>query len=547
MTWSAMLAILAGGVGLFLLGMTMMTEGLRLAAGPALERILRAATRTRWHGLGSGVLVTAVVQSSSAVTVASIGFVNAGLLSLGGALWVLFGANVGTTMTGWIVALVGLKFKVEALAMPLVGLGVALHLSGAGKRRGAVGTALAGFGLLFMGIALLQQSFGGIASQVELPSGSGVAWVLMQMLAGVLLTVLMQSSSAAMTVVLTAAQGGLLTPEGAAAVAIGANIGTTTTALLATIGATANARRAAMAHVLFNVITAMVALALLPWLLGATRAVGAWLDLPPDPATQLALFHTCFNVLGVALMWPLAGRLSAWLQTLFRGADADGGVPRYIDHTLAKVPALATEALGHELHRLGHLADDLLRRVAHARAGDEVRQGHAVFLALDAAIQQFVQSLSRETMSAATSEALARQLRVRGYHQTSADLALVAHAALGSDDPSPSSERSRVLWAAFVRAMDGVLDASDPLRQQAPVDPSGAVELGQIEQAHDALTVAYNALKAQWLAEAASGVLPLNALDTHLHRAAALRDAAVHATKASRWSWQRDDLSRTAV
>jgi hypothetical protein len=150
-------------------------------------------------------------------------------------------------------------------------------------------------------------------------------------------------------------------------------------------------------------------------------------------------------------------------------------------------------------------------------------------------------------MSAATSEALARQLRVRGYHQTSADLALVAHAALGSDDPSPSSERSRVLWAAFVRAMDGVLDASDPLRQQAPVDPSGAVELGQIEQAHDALTVAYNALKAQWLAEAASGVLPLNALDTHLHRAAALRDAAVHATKASRWSWQRDDLSRTAV
>ncbi|HSQ71427.1 MAG TPA: Na/Pi symporter, partial [Rubrivivax sp.] len=120
---------LAGGLGLFLLGMSMMTDGLKLAAGPALHRILAGATRTRWHALGSGVLVTAMVQSSSAVTVAAIGFVNAGLLGLPAALWVLFGANVGTTMTGWIVALVGLKFKIEALALPLVGAGVVLRLT----------------------------------------------------------------------------------------------------------------------------------------------------------------------------------------------------------------------------------------------------------------------------------------------------------------------------------------------------------------------------------------------------------------------------------
>ena len=119
-------AHLAGGLGLFLLGMGMMTDGLKLAAGPALRRILSGATRTRGHALGSGMLVTALVQSSSAVTVAAIGFVNAGLLTLGPALWVLFGANVGTTMTGWIVALVGLKFKVETLAMPLAGLGARL-------------------------------------------------------------------------------------------------------------------------------------------------------------------------------------------------------------------------------------------------------------------------------------------------------------------------------------------------------------------------------------------------------------------------------------
>jgi phosphate:Na+ symporter len=138
---------LVGGLGLFLIGMGLMTDGLKLAAGPALHRILVGATRTRAHALGSGILVT-------------IGFViNAGLLALGPALWVLFGANVGTTMTGWIVALVGLKFKVELLAMPLVGLGALLRLTGDWRRSGAIGTALAGFCMLFMGIALLQQGF----------------------------------------------------------------------------------------------------------------------------------------------------------------------------------------------------------------------------------------------------------------------------------------------------------------------------------------------------------------------------------------------------
>ena len=138
------LSLLAGGLGLFLLGMGMMTDGLKQAAGQALHNILASATRTRWHALGSGALVTAMVQSSTAVTVAAIGFINAGLLGLAPALWVLFGANIGSTMTGWLVALVGLKFKIEAFALPLVGLGMLLRLTGASQRRGAIGTAVAG-------------------------------------------------------------------------------------------------------------------------------------------------------------------------------------------------------------------------------------------------------------------------------------------------------------------------------------------------------------------------------------------------------------------
>ncbi|MDY0107287.1 MAG: Na/Pi symporter, partial [Giesbergeria sp.] len=127
---------LLGGIGLFLLGMTMLTDGLKLAAGRALERILAAWTRTRLHGLVTGVLLTALVQSSTAMTVAAIGFVNAGLLTFTSALWVVFGSNLGSSVTGWLVAWIGFKMKIDAFALPAIGLGMALKLTGAGTRRG---------------------------------------------------------------------------------------------------------------------------------------------------------------------------------------------------------------------------------------------------------------------------------------------------------------------------------------------------------------------------------------------------------------------------
>jgi phosphate:Na+ symporter len=172
----AMAAGLAGGLGLFLLGMTMMTDGLKMAAGPALERMLTGATRTRAHALASGALMTAVVQSSSAVTVAAIGFVNAGLMTLAPALWVLFGANVGTTMTGWIVALVGLKFKIEALALPLIGVGVVMRLTGEGERRGALGSAVAGLRAALPGHRDAAGGLRRVAGAVQLPEGDAACW-----------------------------------------------------------------------------------------------------------------------------------------------------------------------------------------------------------------------------------------------------------------------------------------------------------------------------------------------------------------------------------
>ena len=519
--WTA-LSTVAGGLGLFLLGMAMMTDGLKLAAGRALERILAIATRTRWHALGSGVLVTSLVQSSSAVTVATIGFVNAGLLGLGGALWVLFGANVGTTMTGWIVALVGLKFKVESLAMPLAGLGVLLRLTGEGRRSGAIGTALAGFGLLFMGIALLQQAFAGLATQINLPQGDGGAAVLAQLGIGVLMTVLMQSSSAAMAITLTAAQGGLIGAQGAAAVVIGANIGTTVTALLAAIGATPNARRAASAHVVFNLLTGSVALLLLPWLIGFLGHAREALALPPDPAAKLALFHTTFNVLGVLLMWPLATRLTGWLQQRFRAREEDEAQPRFLDDTVLAVPTLALDALAREVTRTGEVA---LRMTRAALSGGDVaalRSDHAVLASLDKAIERFVERLRSASMSQVASARLAELLRIERYHEEAAQQAMTA-AAL--PPALPVEARLTEAVRAFDAAAIALLESCDPA---TGLDRTGLdARLGSAESC-------YEALKSSLLAAGVDGRMALSEMERALRRFSSLRRALQQVHKARR-------------
>lgn len=516
------LATMAGGLGLFLIGMGMMTDGLKLAAGPALHRILVGATRTRAHALGSGVLITAMVQSSSAVTVATIGFVNAGLLTLSPALWVLFGANVGTTMTGWIVALVGLTLKVEAVAMPLVGLGALLRLTGEGRRAGAIGTALAGFGLLFMGIALMQQAFAGLADRISLPQGEGAGAVLAQLGIGLLMTVLMQSSSAAMALTLTAAQSGLIDLQGAAAVVIGANVGTTATALLATLGATANARRAAWAHVAFNVLTAGVALLLLPWLVGALALVRATIDPAPGPAFTLAVFHSTFNLLGVLLMWPLAERLTRHLQRRFRVREEDEGQPRFLDDTALAVPTLALDALEREVSRTGQVAVRIVRATLAGDSPDTLRSDHAILSSLDGAIERFVQRLRSASMSRPASARLAGLLRLQRYHEEAAEQCMVA-AAL--PPPAPGDTRlsgAATAWVEATHALLALCESAEP----APVPA--------LEAARAAMEARYEDYKAQLLAAGADARLGLGEMERILRRCSALRRAIQQVWKSRR-------------
>jgi len=513
----------AGGVGLFLLGMWLMTEGLKLSAGVQLEQLLARATRSRLRGLSSGALVTAVVQSSSAVTVATIGFVNAGLLNLSQALWVLFGANVGTTMTGWLVALVGLKFKIEVLALPLVGVGMVMRLLGEGSRRGALGMALAGFGVLFIGIDVLQQTFAAIATEFRLPAGTGALDILLQVAVGALLTVLMQSSSAALAVALSAAQGGMVTPEGAAAVVIGTNVGTTVKAMIAALGATPNARRAAAAHVLFNALTGCVALALLPWLLGALAALRDALGLAADPAAKLALFHTTFNLLGVVLMWPLADRLTAFLQARFRTAEEDEARPRHLDSTVLLVPTLALDALDRELRRLGSLS---LRAVSGAFGrpmpdANAMRRMLATVQRLQQAIADFVVQVNRSGMSQASAHRLAEFLGVARYYEFAAELATHAAAAWGPRGATETAaEREfRARGLALVLAVE-------PDRGGQP--PEG------IEPLSDAFEAAYDAWRGDLLQAGVQARLSVAEMDAALEAASSLRRAVHQGIKAVR-------------
>src|SRR5690606_9225649 len=218
---------------LFLLGMSLMTDGLRFAAGDSLARILHKMTRNRFLGIFTGASMTALVQSSSATTLMTVGLVSAGLISFSNAVGIIFGANIGTTMTSWLVSLIGLKFKVSAFALPLVGIGSVAMLIGKGTWK-FIGQAITGFGLLFVGIDFLQSGMIGLTGLFDPTQMHPETFFgrLILVLVGLLMTVVMQSSSAALASTLTALSTGAITLGAAGALVIGQNVGTTITAMI---------------------------------------------------------------------------------------------------------------------------------------------------------------------------------------------------------------------------------------------------------------------------------------------------------------------------
>lgn len=312
MQWES-LAALAGGIGIFMLGMRHMSDGLKLAAGHRLEAWLAASTSTNLRAFIAGAVVTLFMQSSGLVSVLILGFVSAGILRFDRALYVLFGAGVATTSTGWLVALVGVNFKLAQFALPMIGIGAMFYLFRAEKRDGAFGQALLGFGMFFLGIDFLQSAFTGLADHLPQAIDSSYITLIGFAFAGFVITTLMQSSSASSAVTLSAVSAGTLGLDHAACILIGANIGSTTTALFASTQGSLLAKRLALANLLVNIGTAMVALAVLQ---GFLVIISTGCRVTSDNCSALILlasFNTLFNVLGTILFWPQVQRLTRWL------------------------------------------------------------------------------------------------------------------------------------------------------------------------------------------------------------------------------------------
>lgn len=439
-----LLGSIIGGLGLFLLAIGMMTDGLKLAAGNALRTLLAKWSKTPFRGVVSGAAMTALVQSSSAVTVASLGFVNAGLLSMRHALGIVYGANIGTTMTGWLVAMVGFKLNIQAVALPMIGVGMILKLLKPNSRLASVGIAIAGFGLFFVGIDSLKTAFEGIVSTFDLSQfkAEGVEGFLMYLVIGFVMTVLTQSSSASIALTITAATSGMVGIYAAGAMVIGANIGTTSTAMFASIGATSSAKRVAAAQVVFNVATAVVAALILPLLFGLIHWITAVAEIDADPGITLAIFHTLFNLLGVALIFPLNDRLASFLEQRFVSLEEEASKPKHLDKNIAQTPDLAVNALILELlsvsDRFLHVYPKLFSQQSSEITA--VEKGIIGVEALCQHISQFIVDVERAALSEETTKALASLMRVEHYMLSSAQKALAISAVSRRRDALTKAE-----------------------------------------------------------------------------------------------------------
>ena len=335
------------GLGIFLFAMHLLEESVKSLSGKTFRRMIRQYTNSTLRAIGSGSLVTAVLQSSSAVSLMVLAFVGAGVLSMENALGVMMGSNIGTTFTAWIVATLGFKIKIESFAFPLIGVGgVGLIFLGSYAKLSQSSKLLIGFGLLFLGLDYMKLSVEGLAQSFNLDQVSGYG-LWLYLLVGIVITALMQSSSASIAIVLTGLHSQLINFEMGVAMVIGANVGTTITVLLGSIGAVQSKKRVGFSHVVFNVVTAGVAFSSLPVLVWG---IELFFDINSSNVMGLALFHTLFNTLGVVIFLPFVGLLSRILFKLFPEHKAI--LTLYIDKTPAAVPDAATMALKKEIHHL---------------------------------------------------------------------------------------------------------------------------------------------------------------------------------------------------
>lgn len=369
---------LVGALGLFLFGMKAMSDALTKLAGDKMRAILAGLTSNRFLGVLTGFLITSVIQSSSATTLMVVSFANASLLTLTESLSVIMGANIGTTITAWVITLLGFKVSMSSIALPLVGLGVGLTFL-KNKNWEYWGTFIVGFGLLFIGLEFLKEHMPDIEKTPEVLAflerytRHGFASVLLFLFVGTALTVLIQSSSATMALTLLMAAKGWIPFEAAAAMVLGENIGTTITANIAAMVGNFRARQTALAHLLFNFLGVVWMLVLfypflrgMSWLTERLGSGSPYVDVTAVPVA-IALFHTCFNVANTILMIGFIAPMSKLVSKMIperRPPERPIEAPKFLNDKALKYPETALAALEQETRYLFENA--IVEIVAHA-------------------------------------------------------------------------------------------------------------------------------------------------------------------------------------
>lgn len=411
MTLSMTMALL-GGLALFLYGMKLMGEGLEKAAGDRLKRLLESLTRNPLMGLLVGVVFTMIIQSSSATTVMVVGFVNAGLLDLMQATGVILGANIGTTVTAWIVA----GFQATAF-MPLVLLiGVAMMMFLKKLKLQRIGQVVAGFGMLFVGMGMMSDAMKPLAESAEFARlMTAFSNPIMALLVGVAVTAIIQSSSASVGILEMLAIQGLVPLETSLYIIMGTNIGTCVTAMLSAVGATRTAKRAALIHLMFNVLGTLVV-----FILVSLLPVSTWIGHINGPALQIAVAHTSFKVFEVLCFVLLRKWLVKLVMILVPGEDKQGEDKslKFLDDRILSTPPIAVAQICKEIERMGDIAIANLTRAMDAFFNkdfsliNEVEQSEDVVNYLNHEITRYMVAAAQLDLPASDVEQLGEMFHV---------------------------------------------------------------------------------------------------------------------------------------
>ena len=449
---------LLGALGMFLYGMNLMSSGLQKASGSRLRNLLTAMTSNPFKGVATGLGITTVIQSSSATTVMTVGFVNAGLLTLTQAIGVIMGANIGTTVTAWLVSLLGFKADISLLAVPLMAVGFILSLSKKDKRR-HISELIIGFSLLFLGLSLMKESVPDLRETPEVLAfiqnwtSYGFGSVLIFMVFGTILTLILQSSSATMALTLIMVNMGWIPFEMGAAMVLGENIGTTITANIAAAVANANARRAALAHTIFNVVGVCWALAIFTPFVKFIGLIITWFGLP-NPAEiahdatltmteaestatlyGISMLHTMFNLINTLLLVWFTKQIAAITTRLIKdkkGKENDDSVKlKYIDAGPLSTAELTMGAARNEVVHFAEISRnglDYLRRIINtknAKEFDEMQQKLVKYEEISDRIEYeiatFLNSIPEDSISDNTRTEAKRMYKIIGELESLGD------------------------------------------------------------------------------------------------------------------------------